>query len=50
MGFSRCDDNLRSVRIESQATYNTGLFILDLNRAPWGCGAFKFHNEFVLFI
>lgn len=27
-----------SVRISSQAVYNTGLFILDLNRAPWGCG------------
>ncbi|KAF8640464.1 hypothetical protein AX17_000128 [Amanita inopinata Kibby_2008] len=27
-----------SVRISSQALYNTGLFILDLNRAPWGCG------------
>lgn len=27
-----------SVRISSQATYNTGLFILDLDMAPWGCG------------
>ncbi|KAK2461896.1 hypothetical protein APHAL10511_006359 [Amanita phalloides] len=27
-----------SVRISSQAKYTTGLFILDLNRAPWGCG------------
>ncbi|KAJ6610875.1 concanavalin A-like lectin/glucanase domain-containing protein [Mycena sp. CBHHK59/15] len=27
-----------SVRISSNAQYNTGLFILDLNRAPWGCG------------
>ncbi|GBE77909.1 glycoside hydrolase family 16 protein [Sparassis latifolia] len=27
-----------SVRISSQAVYNTGLFILDLNMAPWGCG------------
>jgi len=27
-----------SIRIESIATYNTGLFILDLNQAPWGCG------------
>jgi len=27
-----------SIRIESVATYNTGLFILDLNQAPWGCG------------
>ncbi|KAF9569594.1 glycoside hydrolase family 16 protein [Agrocybe pediades] len=26
-----------SVRIESLATYTTGLFILDLNTAPWGC-------------
>ncbi|KAK0198438.1 glycoside hydrolase family 16 protein [Armillaria mellea] len=27
-----------SVRISSYAQYNTGLFILDLNQAPWGCG------------
>ncbi|KAF8642364.1 hypothetical protein AX16_009633 [Volvariella volvacea WC 439] len=27
-----------SVRISSHAQYNGGLFILDLNRAPWGCG------------
>ncbi|KAF9044712.1 glycoside hydrolase family 16 protein [Hymenopellis radicata] len=27
-----------SVRISSYAQYNTGLFILDLNHAPWGCG------------
>ncbi|KAH9968940.1 glycoside hydrolase family 16 protein [Russula dissimulans] len=27
-----------SVRVSSKAVYNTGLFILDLNRAPWGCG------------
>jgi len=27
-----------SVRISSVTQYNTGLFILDLNRAPWGCG------------
>jgi hypothetical protein len=26
-----------SVRITSNTKYNTGLFILDLNRAPWGC-------------
>lgn len=26
-----------SVRIASQKRYNGGLFILDLNRAPWGC-------------
>jgi hypothetical protein len=30
--------NRSSVRISSIAEYNTGLFILDLNRAPWGCG------------
>ncbi|KAJ6511907.1 glycoside hydrolase family 16 protein [Mycena vitilis] len=30
--------NRSSVRISSNAQYNTGLFILDLNRAPWGCG------------
>jgi len=27
-----------SVRISSVAQYTTGLFILDLNKAPWGCG------------
>jgi hypothetical protein len=26
-----------SVRISSKKQYNTGLFILDINRAPWGC-------------
>ncbi|KIJ25746.1 glycoside hydrolase family 16 protein, partial [Sphaerobolus stellatus SS14] len=26
-----------SVRISSQKTYNSGLFILDLTHAPWGC-------------
>ncbi|KAF9555563.1 hypothetical protein CPC08DRAFT_695392 [Agrocybe pediades] len=30
--------NRPSVRITSQRQYNTGLFILDINRAPWGCG------------
>ncbi|KAF5374757.1 hypothetical protein D9758_000273 [Tetrapyrgos nigripes] len=30
--------NRSSVRISSKALYNTGLFILDVNRAPWGCG------------
>ncbi|KAJ7225489.1 glycoside hydrolase family 16 protein, partial [Mycena pura] len=30
-------ENRSSVRISSIAQYNTGLFILDLNRAPWGC-------------
>ncbi|KAI0078900.1 glycoside hydrolase family 16 protein [Panus rudis PR-1116 ss-1] len=30
--------NRSSVRISSQKQYNTGLFILDLDRAPWGCG------------
>ncbi|EGO01749.1 glycoside hydrolase family 16 protein [Serpula lacrymans var. lacrymans S7.3] len=29
--------NRGSVRISSQAIYNTGLFILDLDMAPWGC-------------
>ncbi|ETW74900.1 glycoside hydrolase family 16 protein [Heterobasidion irregulare TC 32-1] len=27
-----------SVRVSSYAQYNTGLFILDIDRAPWGCG------------
>ncbi|KAH9946640.1 glycoside hydrolase family 16 protein [Amylocystis lapponica] len=26
-----------SVRVSSQKQYNTGLFILDINMAPWGC-------------
>ncbi|KAK7442477.1 hypothetical protein VKT23_016074 [Stygiomarasmius scandens] len=30
-------ENRNSVRISSIAQYNTGLFILDINRAPWGC-------------
>ncbi|KAG1801599.1 glycoside hydrolase family 16 protein [Suillus plorans] len=30
--------NRNSVRIASQAEYNMGLFILDLDMAPWGCG------------
>ncbi|KAJ7630965.1 glycoside hydrolase family 16 protein [Roridomyces roridus] len=30
--------NRSSVRISSNTLYNTGLFILDLNQAPWGCG------------
>ena len=29
-----------SVRIQSNAAYNGGLFILDLNMAPWGCGSY----------
>jgi hypothetical protein len=30
--------NRNSVRISSNAQYQTGLFILDVDRAPWGCG------------
>jgi hypothetical protein len=30
--------NRSSVRISSQAMYTTGLFVLDLNMAPFGCG------------
>lgn len=30
--------NRNSVRVSSNKIYNTGLFILDINRAPWGCG------------
>ncbi|TDL28462.1 glycoside hydrolase family 16 protein [Rickenella mellea] len=30
--------NRSSVRIQSNKWYTGGLFILDLNRAPWGCG------------
>jgi len=29
--------NRASVRISSTAEYNTGLFILDLDKVPWGC-------------
>jgi hypothetical protein len=30
----------QSVRIGSQKKYNSGsLFILDIDKAPWGCGA-----------
>lgn len=28
----------KSVRVISKAVYQHGLFILDLNKAPWGCG------------
>ncbi|KAH0838326.1 ribosomal L15-domain-containing protein [Lanmaoa asiatica] len=31
--------NRSSVRISSQAMYDTGLFVLDLDMAPWGCGS-----------
>lgn len=40
--------NRDSIRIQSQARYNSGLFILDLTRAPWGCAiwpAFWTTNE-----
>ncbi|TFY80118.1 hypothetical protein EWM64_g3892 [Hericium alpestre] len=30
--------NRQSVRVSSYAQYNGGLFILDVDRAPWGCG------------
>ncbi|KAE9411131.1 hypothetical protein BT96DRAFT_969316 [Gymnopus androsaceus JB14] len=30
--------NRNSVRVSSNKQYNTGLFILDINQAPWGCG------------
>lgn len=36
-----------SVRITSQTAYNNGLFILDLNTAPWGCGTFHTHYCFI---
>jgi len=32
------NQNRESVRVSSNKIYNTGLFILDINRAPWGCG------------
>lgn len=37
--------HLYSVRIQSVNQYTTGLFILDLNRAPWGCGECH-HSEY----
>ena len=33
-------DVFESVRISSNKFWNGGLFILDLNSAPWGCGKF----------
>jgi len=38
-----CDPSLRSVRISSWAQYNTGLFILNLDKVPWGCGELALH-------
>jgi hypothetical protein len=44
-GVSRFTDGIHgesyqncSVRIQSQKLYTGGLFILDTNHAPWGCG------------
>jgi len=34
----KAGQNRESVRVSSNKIYNTGLFILDINRAPWGCG------------
>lgn len=42
-GFSESTLFAHSVRIFSQTTYNNGLFILDLNTAPWGCGTSPVH-------
>ena len=39
-----------SVRIYSQATYNNGLFILDLNTAPWGCGSYPFSFDWSTYL
>jgi hypothetical protein len=36
-----------SVRIVSQTAYNTGLFVLDLNTAPWGCGTSHIHSRLI---
>ncbi|KAF9645871.1 hypothetical protein BDM02DRAFT_3172556 [Thelephora ganbajun] len=37
--YTRLDPGINrpSVRISSWAQYNTGLFILDLDKVPWGC-------------
>ena len=29
---------LASVRIQTKKKYNGGLFLLDVAKAPWGCG------------
>ena len=43
-----------SVRITSVTTYNNGLFVLDLNTAPWGCGtshtSFSFNRSTLTFL
>ena len=31
-------DGRRSIKIISDQTFNEGLFLLDTNRIPWGCG------------
>jgi hypothetical protein len=36
-----------SVRITSHTSYNNGLFILDLNTAPWGCGMSHTHSRLI---
>ncbi|KAL9716224.1 hypothetical protein Ac2012v2_000670 [Leucoagaricus gongylophorus] len=36
--WTSCGGRSGSVRISSIAQYNGGLFILDLDKAPWGCG------------
>lgn len=39
--WTSCGGRSGSVRISSIAQYNGGLFILDLDKAPWGCGKVK---------
>jgi hypothetical protein len=33
-----------SVRISTTAKYNQGLWILDVEQAPWGCGTFSLYT------
>ena len=32
------DGKRRSIKMKSQQTFNEGLFVIDTNRIPWGCG------------
>ena len=41
------DPWLLSVRISSWAQYNTGLFILDLDKVPWGCGELQLYLLYI---
>lgn len=38
LDYTFADINQPSVRISTTAKYNQGLFILDVAKAPYGCG------------